>query len=464
VIDPRLFDFTFASGSAANSAARSEPTPALPAASHRDGNQREFLGEESRSRFFENLEAIISRGDSGALLVIDVDRFHRINEGYGHVAGDRLLGEVAGRLRTSLRRADGVAQLGGDEFAVLVRDVQCPNGAAIIARKLLDALRRPVTIEGETVAITASIGIALFPLHSNDMRALLRAAYAAMRDAKRQGVDRLCVFGPYAAGAAAAQADLERDLHHAVRNGEIELHFQPIHNLVTGRVEALEALARWRHPQLGLLEPDRFIPLAEEIGLACAVGEHVLDSACHALAHWHASGFRDLRVSVNLSARDFERADLVETVEATLQRHAIAPASLEVEITEHALIEGPHAAEHVNRLDRSGVQVSLDDFGVKYSSLGRLHRLPVRTLKVDRSFVREVGSSTASDSIVSAVAGIARSMGLRLIAEGVEEVEQVHGLMRLGCHLMQGFLFSPPLPIADVDRYLARAALGTVSA
>lgn len=409
--------------------------------------------------FFERLkEATTQVPPALALLVVDIDGFHDVNEIYGYAAGDRLLEALGQRLALQLRVEDLVTRIGGDEFAVYASDVADPGNAAVIARRLLAGLRRPFMLGGRPCTLAARAGIALAPEHGRDPRALMRAARSAARHAKHADLDVAMV--PSRAHAIAEEHDalVGRELRAGMLRGEFKVHYQPILNFASGRVDTVEALVRWRHPTRGLLAPDEFLPIAERCGMARAIGARVLDYACANLRSWRAAGHTELRVAVNLSARDFRQPDFVDTVAATLARHALPASALELELTEHELLDGATAVEQAAELVRRGVQLSIDDFGTKYSSLGYLHRLPVRTIKVDRSFVRDVGRSPASDSIVSAVIGIAGKMGLRLIAEGVEELRQLHELRRRGCHIMQGFLFSPPLPGTAVDGYLAKAA------
>jgi diguanylate cyclase (GGDEF)-like protein/PAS domain S-box-containing protein len=439
-------------GTVGTAQATSEPTVAVPAR----------RGVASRAAFMQDLAGAVALAREQrsplALVVVNVDRFKLVNDSFGHLAGDRLLKETAARLRQTIGEGALLTRLGGDEFATLLRAPHSGAEARLVARRMLEALRRPVLFDDEPYVASASLGLALFPEHGGDARVLLRAADRAMREAKRRGGDQVQTYSPAIECGQATQADLERDLRVGLQRDELEVRYQPIHDLDSGRVDSLEALVRWRHPALGLLEPARFIHIAEESGLVRALGTRVLESACAELRRWRDRGFERLRVSVNLSARDFERDDCVEVIADTLARHSLPPDALEIEVTEHSLLAAGDAAARAAELRRHGVQLSIDDFGTKYSSLAYLQRLPVSTIKVDRAFVREVGYSNAADSIVQALIGIARAMGLRLVAEGVEEIEQVRWLRHLGCHLMQGYLFSHPLPSTAIERYLARSA------
>jgi diguanylate cyclase (GGDEF)-like protein len=418
-----------------------------------------FLG---RPAFIERLRDAVASArrtnDRLAVFVVGLDRFRLVNERWGHLAGDRVLREVALRLRRTLRGTDALTRLAGDQFAALTPGVPSAEGAESVARKVLEVLREPFAVGAESFSTTASVGIALFPDHGLDENRLIRAADWALNDAKRRGRNGVRVYSTALGEARDGAIDLEHDLRIGMNRSELELRYQPVHDLDTGRVDSVETLVRWRHPQLGLLAPDRFIPMAEETGLVRTLGERVLEGACAQLARWRREGLALAGVSVNLSARDFERSDFVELVTDTLARHELVPDALEIEVTEHSFFDDPEAAARASELRAYGVRLSIDDFGTKYSSLSYLQRLPVNTIKVDRSFVRDVGYSTSSESIVAAVIALASGMGLRLIAEGVEEVDQVRCLRRLGCHMMQGFLFSRPLPADDAFRYLSRAA------
>lgn len=413
--------------------------------------------------FFERLQGAAGEAAASlALLVVDLDGFHAVNAAHGFAAGDRLLDAVRRRLAARLRAGDVIARLGGDEYAVLLNDVFDAASALAAARELLAALGETFVVDGRPQAARARAGLALSPLHGREVRALLYAARAALRSAKEIGVD--VVVAPRGAAADRAPAGGSHDLlggrefRDGLLRGEFKVHYQPIYDFASGKVDTLEALVRWRHPTRGLLAPASFLPAAERAGLAHVISVRVLDCACYSLARWRAHGHRNMRVAVNLSAQDFRRDDFAGTVASTLERHALPASSLELELTEHEQLDDEHAVAQVAELARSGVALTIDDFGVKYSSLRYLRRLPVRALKVDRSFVHDVGQSTASTSIVTAVVGIAAQMGLRLVAEGVEDVRQMNELLRLGCHIMQGFLFSPPVPSDDVAGFLDRAS------
>jgi diguanylate cyclase (GGDEF)-like protein len=460
--DPAALDDLFRSGSAS---LPEEPPPGGASSTARPGH----ANSAGPALFFERLQqAAGSAAASQALLIIDITGFHAINQAHGFVLGDRFLEMVGRRLANRLRPGDLVTRLGGDEFAVLVADVFDSASAVAAARETLRALGDPVQLNDRPHAVSAYVGAALTAAHGRDVRGLLYAARAALRNAKEAGLD-VVVAQPGAHESWATSPLLPpafnprglvggREVRDGLLRGEFKVHYQPIHNFGTGRVDTLEALVRWRHPTRGLLSPGVFLPAAERAGLSHVISVRVLDCACDSLRRWRARGHRQLRVAVNLSAQDFRRDDFAGTVASTLERHALPPSSLELELTEHEQLDDERAVSQAAELARHGVALTIDDFGVKYSSLRYLHRLPVRALKVDRSFVHDVGRSTASNSIVSAVIGIAGKMGLRLVAEGVEEVRQMMELRRLGCHIMQGFLFSPPVPADAVGGYLDRTA------
>ena len=442
------------------------PHPPLPAGAASAPNEPLCGSRILRpAAFLERLHrAAGSEPASVALLLVDIADFHAVNSARGFAAGDVLLQLIGERLAAQLRGQEVLARLGGDEFAVLLLDIFDPASAIAAAREVLSALRQPISFQGEPIDVAARAGLAQCRAQTCDVRSLLHRARAALGIAKRSGLD-VAIAEPGAAPAdaswpapAAGDAPTGLELRDGLLRGEFKLHYQPIHNFDTGDVETFEALLRWKHPRLGLLSPSSFLPAAERLGLSHALSARVLDCACYNLRHWRARGHQRLRVAVNLSAHDLRRADFAGTVASVLERHRLPPSSIELELTEHESLDDDDALAQINELARSGVALTIDDFGVKYSSLRNLHRLPVRALKVDRSFVHDVGQSAASTSIVAAVIGIAAKLGLRLVAEGVEQARQMNELRQLGCHIMQGFLFSPPVPADDVRAYLERAA------
>jgi diguanylate cyclase (GGDEF)-like protein/PAS domain S-box-containing protein len=410
-----------------------------------------------RDRLGHAIAEIRRRGSSLAVLFIDLDRFKLVNDTYGHLTGDHLLQQTASRLRKCLRDTDTLSRLGGDEFVALVPDLDGRQDAMAIASKILGELAEPFSIGPEQPFRTSvSIGVAVYPGDGPNEEELIRNADLAMYQAKRKGRNGIVFFSSELSSHYADRLQFEHDLRGAVQRREFETYFQPIHNVRTGRVERLEALLRWRHPVHGLLLPARFISIAEESGQIRELGEVVLDSACQHLSKWRSNGTPDLGVSVNLSARDFDHDDLVERVMGATRRYGLPPSALELEITESLLIEDMDAvSKRASRLRAEGVRIAIDDFGTRYSSLGYLQTLPISSIKIDQSFVQDLGLRSASSSIVAAMIGIAKGLQLDLVAEGVERNEHLESLREMGCDVMQGYFFSRPMPAAEVEHYLA---------
>ena len=422
-----------------------------------------LTGLPNRTLFRDRLGHAIAemrrRRRSLAVLFIDLDRFKLVNDTYGHLKGDHLLQQTASRLRKCLRETDTLSRMGGDEFVALIPDLDGREDAMAIAGKILNELAEPFSLGPEPLRTSVSIGVAVYPGDGPNEEELIRSADLAMYQAKRKGRNGIVLFSPELSSHFADRFQFERDLRGAVQRREFETYFQPIHNVRTGRVERLEALLRWRHPAHGLLLPGRFISIAEESGQIRELGDVVLESACAHLAKWRSNGTANLGVSVNLSARDFDHDDLVERVMNATQRHGLPPSALELEITESLLIEDMDAvSKRASRLRAEGVRIAIDDFGTRYSSLGYLQTLPISAIKIDQSFVQDLGLRSASSSIVAAMIGIARGLRLDLVAEGVERTEHLESLQGMGCEVMQGYLFSRPMPATEVDDYLTFSA------
>jgi diguanylate cyclase (GGDEF)-like protein/PAS domain S-box-containing protein len=391
-----------------------------------------------------------------ALLFIDLDRFKTVNDSLGHPVGDRLLRNVAERLGACTRGSDTIARIGGDEFVVLLSDLDQPQDARHVAQKVLDVLAEPVTVSGHELKVTPSIGICAYPHDGEDVETLMRNADTAMYHAKQMGRNNYQFFTQAMNDAAQERLQLENDLRHAVERDEFVLHFQPILDVKTGAILGAEALVRWRHPERGMVPPSEFIAAAEETGLIGPLGEWVLTHACTQVRAWQTAGYPELHVSVNSSAQQFQRPGFVEAVRRILRETALPPRCLELEVTESVIIQ--HSQEVLDRfqsLEDMGVRVSIDDFGTGYSSLSYLKRIAVHQLKIDQSFVRDIHSDPDDAAIVSAVIAIAHSLGLEVVAEGVETPEQLAYLKSLGCDAAQGYYFSRPLPPEEFERLLA---------
>jgi diguanylate cyclase (GGDEF)-like protein/PAS domain S-box-containing protein len=414
-----------------------------------------LTGLPNRRSFVERLaEAQAGPGATDlAVLFLDLDRFKVVNDSMGHQAGDRLLAEVGARLHDALRPTDLLARFGGDEFVVLCRSVRTEAQAVSIAGRLAQAVSAPFTVDGSEVYVTASTGIALAAegLSPED---LLRAADTAMYRAKRWGRPYQ-VFDEAMRVRSTERLSMESALHRALEREEFRLHYQPAVSILDGRIVGVEALLRWEHPDRGLILPAEFIPVAEESGLIVPIGRWVLEEACRQAERWRRFG-RETWLSLNLSAHQLTAPDLVEEVRAALEETATDPQRIHLEITESALMEDTDGVARVVRaLKELGVRLSIDDFGTGYSSLAHLKRLAVDTLKIDRSFVDGLGREAEDTAIVMAVLGMARSLGLSVVAEGVETEEQLTALRDLGCTLAQGFYFARPEPPESVARLLS---------
>ncbi|HEX6689585.1 MAG TPA: EAL domain-containing protein [Burkholderiales bacterium] len=414
----------------------------------------------NRARFAESLSEALKRAKRAewqlALLFVDLDNFKRVNDSLGHDAGDRLLQLAAGRIRSSVREADMLFRMGGDEFTVLLEDVRGPEEAAHVAQRMLDAMHEPVQLRHHELSVSASIGIALYPRDDHDGERLLKSADTAMYRAKELGRNRHAFFAPEMNRQMEQQMMMEAALRRAQKQGEFRVYYQPRISAATGRAIGAEALLRWHHPEWGVVEPASFVPLLEESGLIVPVGAWVLAEACRQARAWRDGG-TPLRVSVNLSSRQFRSDDLIGAVDRALRESGLAPQLLELELTESLLIEDVQRAMGVmTRLKALGVAISIDDFGTGYSSLGYLQRFPIDCLKIDRGFVRDLAHSEKSAAIVDAISALARSLGLGLVAEGVEEPAQVDLLLARQCDEMQGFLYSAALPAEQLTGMLSR--------
>ena len=394
------------------------------------------------------LRHAVRHDDRCAVLFLDLDHFKTVNDSLGHAAGDRLLAQVACRLSSCVREEDLVARLGGDEFVILVSRLAHTDEPARVAERVLDALARPLQVDGQPLHVGASIGIALYPADGGDIDALLKHADTAMYEAKESGRNAYRFFLPEMTHRVTRRLQVEAELRCAIETGELRLHYQPQIDAATGRLCGCEALVRWQHPVRGLLPPDQFIPFAEQSGLIVPLGEWVLREACLQQGRWRDAGLPPLDVAVNISALQFRRRDFVATVARVLAETGADPARIELEITESALMDAtPELVASFDQLVALGLTLALDDFGTGYSSLSYLKRLPLRRLKIDRSFVDGLPDNPEDMAITSATLSLARDLGMDVVAEGVETEEQRAYLRSRGCGAMQGYLFSRPLGV-----------------
>lgn len=394
-----------------------------------------------------------------ALLLLDIDHFKDINDTLGPGVADHVLFEIAGRLKEAVLEKDTVSRQGGDEFAILINDCGSTAMVAVIAERILDTLRRPLLLDGYEIKLTASIGISLYPDDGDDVDALLKNADTALYTVKAAGRDSYRFFEPAMNAAIAERMRLEHDLRQALVRDELFLNYQPQYDALSGRMVGVEALIRWRHPLEGMIPPARFIPIAEETGLIVSIGEWVLEEACRQNAAWLAAGCGPLTVAVNLSALQLALPSLSATVSTVLERTGLDPLLLELEITESVLMHDTDRALRVlGELREIGIKISIDDFGTGYSSLNYLKRLPLDTLKIDQSFVRDLPQDSNDVAITQAIIAISSKLGLAVIAEGVETRAQYEFLRANGCNQIQGYYFSRPRPPEEIPDAFCRGA------
>ena len=409
-----------------------------------------LTGLANRSLFYDRVNKSLSlakRGTSNvALLLIDLDRFKKLNDNLGHEAGDMYLKYAAQCLTDTLRDTDTVARLGGDEFAIVLENVSLAQDIEFITEKILEQLAAPVKILGHEVTCTASIGVSLFPKDGDSIDQLLKSADIAMSRAKAQGKNRAQFYLKAMKDDAVNYLLLENDLRKAIENDDLCLHYQPQINLSNGQITGLEALVRWHHGERGLISPAEFIPLAEETGLITALGSWVLKTACMSFQRWLMQGIRFGKVAVNLSPRQFRREHFEETVVQILLETQLPPEYLELEITESSAMENAaESVEVLNCLSKMGLSIAIDDFGTGYSSLAYLKRFPISKLKIDRSFISDIDSDDADAAIAKSIIDLAHNMELNVIAEGVERASQSRWLIDRGCDQVQGFYYAKPL-------------------
>ncbi|MFP5391228.1 MAG: putative bifunctional diguanylate cyclase/phosphodiesterase, partial [Gammaproteobacteria bacterium] len=415
-------------------------------------------GLHNRHFFSERLESVLARAarfdERAVLMFIDLDNFKTVNDTLGHDIGDELLRLVSKRLADTLRFGDVICRIGGDEFSVVLENVSDVAVAAMIAEKCLASLAAPIDIGGNEIHIGASIGISVYPDDATGMHELLKYADTAMYYAKSAGKNDYRLFSPSMRDDAQKRFTLDNNLRRALERGEFVLHYQPQIDLQSGRISGAEALLRWVHPDLGIISPAEFIPVAEDSGLIVPIGEWVLREACRTARQWHADGF-PLRVAVNLSGRQLKEERFVPTVLEIVQETGIAPALLELELTESMLMDAsPTILDKLHALRAAGILLAIDDFGTGYSSMSYLKTFPVGCLKVDRSFVCDLPHNLEDAAITRAIIALASSLKMEIVAEGIETVEQAEFLRANGCHKSQGHFYSKPIPAAQFSQLL----------
>ncbi|MBX9958975.1 MAG: EAL domain-containing protein [Burkholderiaceae bacterium] len=420
-----------------------------------------LTGLPNRVLLEDRLEQAIAQAERShhglALVFMDLDNFKKINDSLGHATGDALLKEVAARLKRCVRDTDTISRQGGDEFVLVLGGLHGAEGSLPVLTKIMETLQEPFVCEGNELSTSASMGVALYPQDGNCFDILRKKADMAMYRAKEAGRNTYRFFDEAMDEEAVEHLLMRSGLRRAIERGEFVLHYQPQVDIASGRVVGVEALLRWEHPEFGLVQPGRFIPVAEESGLIVPIGAWVIEEACRQAMVWRRAGLPDLVMAVNLSAAQFRRSGIEDTVAQALQRSGLVPALLELELTESILLQDvEQVLATVQRLKQLGVQLAIDDFGTGYSSLSYLKRFDIDKLKIDQSFIRDLASDPDDAAIVRAIIQMAHSLGLRAIAEGVETAELLQQLRGFGCDEAQGYLYARPMPAAETERYLAQ--------
>jgi diguanylate cyclase (GGDEF)-like protein len=425
-----------------------------------------LTGLLNRATFERKLELALAeaeeQGDMLALLFVDLDRFKFVNDTYGHKVGDELLVRIARHLKANVRQGDLVGRIGGDEFTVALRNLRSLQVASVVAQKLVRVLSTPQQVSGKTLHVSASIGIGVYPEDGRDIKTLTKSADSAMYQVKARGKNG-CTFSTGELRVQESRKlELERHLRAALHGNEFELHYQPQVDLATERVVGFEALMRWHSPELGVVSPSEFIALAEETGLIVPIGHWLLREVCYQLHSWQRSGLPSVKVSLNASALQFVHPDFLPQLKQALSDYCVDPHRLEIEITESLLLRDlPGTIKALQRFEALGIAIALDDFGTGYSSFAYLSQLPIRYLKIDRSFVRRIVTPQAKRAgdaamIIEAICALAHKLGKEVIAEGVETLVQRDYLKRIGCEYAQGYLYSRPLPAREIERIMQR--------
>jgi len=422
----------------------------------------------NRNLFLDRLQQALFDADReehlAAVMFLDLDRFKNINDSLGHTVGDRLLVEAANRLKRVLRSGDTISRFGGDEFSVLLAGIHNVVDSTVVADKILESMMEPFIVDGKELVVTASIGITLYPFDDGEVDGLLKNADIAMYHAKEAGRNNYKFYSAAMAEAAAERMGIELSLRQALINDELVVHYQPIQGIGSGEIVGVESLVRWQHPEQGLIAPDKFIRIAEETGLIVPVGNWVLRTACEQVQTLGDLGLPPLRLAVNLSPRQFHGPTLIQDIEGILDATGFDPARLELEITEGLLMDDHDLVkEQLDRLTSAGIRLSIDDFGTGYSSLGYLKRLPIRNLKIDRSFVDDLPHDDDDAAIVSSIISMAHILGLKTVAEGVENGDQYAFLKQVGCDQIQGYLIGKPLPFSELCDFLKQTRTAKIA-
>jgi len=413
----------------------------------------------------EAIEEAKRGGTVLAVLFLDLDRFKHVNDSRGHETGDKLLKTVAQRIRSTMRAEDVVVRMGGDEFVVILKAVKGADQVSEAAGRINHALSAPMVVDGRTLVTTVSIGVALYPHDGADMGELLRHSDTAMYQAKDRGRNNFQLFSPGMDKRLKERIAIESSLRTALSSRQLDVHYQPIVDIESQRVVALEALLRWKHPNHGYVRPERFVSVAEEAGLIVPIGDFVMQRAIEDTVRWRQAGGTIVPVAINVSAVQLQRSNLAESISRLTKQHGLEPSMLQVELTESAVFERREARareasqDTVAKLRELGVHIAIDDFGTGYSSLSYLKRWRVDTLKIDRSFVRDLVTDMSDLAIVSAIIAMARHLHIKVVAEGIEGWPQLEKLRQLGCSYAQGYLFARPAPAADCLRYLTGTPL-----
>jgi diguanylate cyclase (GGDEF)-like protein len=419
----------------------------------------DLTGLPRRDLFIDQVSIAVAaahqRQGALAVMFIDLDRFKKINDSLGHAVGNQLLQLVARRLAQSVREDDTVARMGGDEFTILLREIHNQDDAVRVASKVLRSFRTAFTLGRQKVYVTASVGVALYPQDGTTPETLLKNADAAMYGAKDRGRNTYQLYTPGLNAQAHEWLELESGLHHAIERGELVLHYQPKVALRSGRVVGVEALVRWNHPELGFLGPDKFIGLAEESGLIAPLGEWALETACAQAQEWKDAGYPPITVAVNLSARQFQLQSLPDLVASVLRRTTLEARYLELELTESLALQGGESTlQTLEELVEMGVSCTVDDFGVGFSNFDYLDSLPISKIKIDKAFVRKIGTTANKPALVVGIIALGHGLGLQVVAEGVETPEQLEFLREHDCDQIQGYVFSKPLPAEELSSLL----------